>query len=331
MSAVPESSGVVIVPRLRIQNANAISSPSTHGFPSITAFAGLMWNLQRRLPADLRGQLHFDGVGVICHGFDEQVYDASYVKQFRQPRNPVDKDGSTAAIVEEGRIHLDVTLVFGVRGSVINAEDDERDVVARRVADTLAQLRVAGGSVLPSIDASYWARPRMTPIPEASAERGRWFRQLRRRWLPGYALVGRDDLLASTTERLCATQPTANALDAWLALSSLSIKPFHETEETGEKAKVEWRAEKHKGWTVPIPVGYGVLASHAPGEVANARDPQVPFRFVESLYSIGEWIGAHRLETWRDVLWYPEHDEERGLYRVRSAYVVPELESESDN
>ena len=31
------------LPHLRIQNANAISSPLTHGFPSITAFTGLMW------------------------------------------------------------------------------------------------------------------------------------------------------------------------------------------------------------------------------------------------------------------------------------------------
>ncbi len=40
---LPESEGVLVLNRLPIQNANAISSPLTHGFPSMTAFLGLMW------------------------------------------------------------------------------------------------------------------------------------------------------------------------------------------------------------------------------------------------------------------------------------------------
>ena len=38
---------ILVLPHLRIQNANAIGSPLTHGFPSITAFTGVMWALQR--------------------------------------------------------------------------------------------------------------------------------------------------------------------------------------------------------------------------------------------------------------------------------------------
>ena len=33
---------LLLVPHLQVQNANAISSPMTWGFPSITAFVGLM-------------------------------------------------------------------------------------------------------------------------------------------------------------------------------------------------------------------------------------------------------------------------------------------------
>ena len=40
MSALPPSPALLVLPRLRIQNANAISSPLTHGFPSMTAFLG---------------------------------------------------------------------------------------------------------------------------------------------------------------------------------------------------------------------------------------------------------------------------------------------------
>jgi CRISPR-associated protein Csy2 len=58
--------------------------------------------------------------GGICHHYEEQVTD-SYIKAFRLTRNPVDRDGGTAAIVEEGRIHLDVTLLFQVAQSVAQA------------------------------------------------------------------------------------------------------------------------------------------------------------------------------------------------------------------
>ena len=321
MTAPIESSGLLILPHLRVQNANAISSPLTHGFPSMTAFVGLMWALQRKLGAHDSNALRFDGVGVICHHYDEQTTEGGYVKAFRLTRNPVEKDGGTAAIVEEGRIHLDVTLVFGVRGVAVDAEENDRDACAQAAADAVSQLRIAGGSILPHSRPGYWTRPRLLPIPEAREDIAPWFRQLRRRWLPGFALVGRDDLLARTLEELRSAEPAASVLDAWLHLSRLNMQPVHPAPGADPKAKVEWRREPRKGWLVPIPVGYATLEEHAPGSVANARDPNVPFRFVESLYSIGEWVGAHRIGTWRDLLWSAEHDAQNRLYRVRNAYV----------
>ena len=51
---MPESPGfefLLVVPHVRIQNANAISSPLTHGFPAMTAFLGQMWALERKTHA----------------------------------------------------------------------------------------------------------------------------------------------------------------------------------------------------------------------------------------------------------------------------------------
>ncbi|MGD9945940.1 MAG: type I-F CRISPR-associated protein Csy2, partial [Burkholderiaceae bacterium] len=64
-------SGLLIVPHIRIQNANALSSQMTWGFPAISAFIGAMHALQRRLAG--RHALLFDGIGVICHDFQAQV------------------------------------------------------------------------------------------------------------------------------------------------------------------------------------------------------------------------------------------------------------------
>ena len=51
MSTCPDFTHLLVLPRLRVQNANAISSPLTHGFPSMTAFLGLMWALERKAVA----------------------------------------------------------------------------------------------------------------------------------------------------------------------------------------------------------------------------------------------------------------------------------------
>lgn len=71
---------------------------------------------------------------------------------------------------------------------------------------------------------------------------------------------------------------------------------------------------------MPIPVGYGALGElHAPGSIANARDTSTQFRFVESLYSAGEWLSPHRLRS-PQLLWYADRQPDAGLYRCRNDY-----------
>ncbi len=318
----PESQGLLVLPRLRIQNANAISSPLTHGFPSMTAFLGLMWALERKLCANNIG-MAFDSVGVICHDFDEQVTEGGYTKAFRLTRNPVDRDGTTAAIVEEGRIHLDITLVFGVSCETILEEAEARQALANVVAETLAGMRVAGGSILPTRGADTRQGAELIRLAEDPAEARKQFRRLRRCWLPGFALVCRDDLLAQRLTRLQTTAPTATVLDALLDLSRINWRPEPGAPSDTERKTVEWKPEPRDGWIVPIPVGYGALSGvHPAGSVKNARDSRTDFRFVESLYSMGQWISPHRLGSIRELLWYGHSDIEGGLYRCRNDFVA---------
>jgi CRISPR-associated protein Csy2 len=323
MSTLPQSPGLLILPHLRIQNANAISSPLTHGFPSMTAFLGLMWAIERKL--DGRHPITLDAVGVICHDYDEQTTEGGYTKAFRLTRNPVDKDGSTAAIVEEGRIHLDITLVFGVgrlgEPSFVDLDDAERQTIADSIADVVAGMRVAGGSVLPSQRPGWQTRPRLVRMAEDPSDAAKQFRQLRRRWLPGFTLVCRDDLLQQKISDLHTSNPSATGLDAWLDLSRFNWKPAATEQADDVKAKVEWKHDRSEGWIVPIPVGYGALSDpHPAGTVQNARDQSTGFRFVESLYSIGQWISPHRLDDARELLWHAHTNASNGLYRCNNDF-----------
>lgn len=317
MSTCPAFTHLLVIPHLHVQNANAISSPLTHGFPSMTAFLGLMWALERKTRK--RGMdLEFNAVGVICHDHDEQVVKDSFVKTFRLTRNPVGKDGKTAAIVEEGRIHLDLSLVLAVHAGESWDADTQREHLAV-IVDMLHGMRIAGGIVLPSRHRSCRRnQPWVADFTGDEEAKRTAFRQLSVRLLPGTTLVARDDLIDQRLASLRHQTPDATRLDAWLSLSRIN---WHYNAGT-EAGKGEWQHDRTGlGWVVPIPVGYGALGDlHPAGRVANARDATTPFRFVESLYSMGEWVGPHRLNKPQDLLWYADSSSGQDVYRCHNDY-----------
>ena len=314
---------VLVLPRLRVQNANAISSPLTWGFPAVSAFTGLITALERRLGPDAGISIY--GVGVVCHGHEAQVTQGGYTRAFTLTRNPVLADGSTAGIVEEGRIHLDLTLVLDVEISAQQAGDAERQALADRVAHELAGMRVAGGSVMPALPGQRRPdRPTLDLVPSLAEDQRKQLRRLARRWLPGFALVSRDDLLQSRLRELQAGTPGATALDAWLDLSRWNHRSvLQPLAKEGDGPTTAWQTDPRAGWIVPIPVGYAALSElHPAGSVAGARDMLTPFRFVESVWSVGQWIGPLRLQKLQDLFWTANHDASTGLYRCRNAYAA---------
>jgi len=178
----PGAHAILVVPHLRVQNANTISSPLTWGFPAITAFTGLMAALERRVGCNAGIRLY--GVGVICHDFEPQVTRSGYTRSFHLTRNPVLRDGSTAAIVEEGRAHLEITLVFDAELSDGQLGDAERSTLAAEMASTLAGMRVAGGSVIPPLCDAFRRplKPELRLVPDDDDARGEQFNRLKRRW-----------------------------------------------------------------------------------------------------------------------------------------------------
>lgn len=305
---------LLLLPRLRVQNINAISGPLTWGFPSPTAFTGFIHALHRRMA---HPELTLDGVGIISHRFEPQVFrpPGKRTQVFRLTRNPVDKNGDSAPFVEEGRAHLELSLLIGVHGYL---DEREGEYFAEEILSTVQGMRLAGGSILPPSDEKHF-KPQWFPLPDDQQGRDAVFRRLRRRLLPGFALVGREDLLRTHLAELKERQPDATVLDALLDLSRLNIEPVANDPEQPEK--VTWQVRRKPGWLVPIPVGYGAISAlYEPGEVVNARDESTSFRFVESLYSLGEWVSPHRLESLQQLLWHHHSQPDAGLYRCINTF-----------
>lgn len=310
---------ILVLPHMRIQNANAISGPMTWGFPAITAFVGFMHALARRVRSN---DIRWVSVGVICHDFEAQVSRKGFTHFLHLTRNPLEKE-KVGGITEEGRIHLDVSLVFLIDLPEQYWPEHKRRELAIHINAIAETMRVAGGTVVPQLETTHRAaeRPWLDVLAAEDHERRQQFRRFMSRWLPGFALVSREDLLTARHNELKTEMPAASLLDAWLDLSRINSHAIRSTNDSDQDSAT-WVRDERSGWIVPMPVGYQAISPLYDSEaVENSRDGTTAFRFVESAYSIGEWVSPHRLHDVADLLWYVDvsHGDD-GMYLCRNDY-----------
>jgi CRISPR-associated protein Csy2 len=245
--------GLILLPHLRVQNANAISGPLSWGFPPPSAFTGFVHALHRRLG---NREITLDGAGIICHGFEPQVYKPNpFNYKFCLARHPLTQKEKTASVIEEGRAHLEVSLLIGVYGYL---DEQAGPRFARQAQKAALGMRLAGGSILPAGDGKQ-NEPRHFTLAEDQESVENEFRKIRRRLLPGFALVSGQEQLEEHLAQIQEQNPEATALDALLDLCCLHIDPIADDPEKPEK--VRWQASRSRpGWLVPLPVGYGAIS-----------------------------------------------------------------------
>lgn len=280
----------LLLDRIEVQNANAISSPLTYGFPAITGFVGAVHALDRKLPADLGVSL--GGVLIASHRCDVQRYQpgpyADYT--FNQSRNPIKKDGKTAGIVEEGKVHLTVSLIVEVVADqqAYRGLKDNPIALQNEVTALLMAQRLAGGSVM-GIGGVRWFDA------DEKAE-------LTRAILPGFVLMDAQMELSSISSELQKAQPQASALDGLLEVATVhNLPPEEGSKETNDRYE---SVKTGRGWLVPMPIGYqGISPDFAVGELAHYRNPEYPSQYVEAVYTLGKWVFPYRIGDITDAFW----------------------------
>lgn len=265
--------------RVSIHGANAISSPLTYGFPSVGGFLGAVHALSRKM-GGYDEPIYLDGVLIASHHCDVQVYRSAPFKEyaFKLTRNPLGKDGKSRPIIQEGKVHLDVSLVVEVRCSptVLHHDDEQRGFKAQMKA-MLMQQRIAGGSVL-SIKA--------VKLFKADSNAYSIISQL----IPAFVLINAQHDLMEITEQLKKENAEATHLDALIATAKL----HHHPTESGKWETVS--VKRDRGWLVPIHLGYQAISPlFAPGQVEETRDNDKQSQFVEAIYGLGKWVFAPRL------------------------------------
>jgi CRISPR-associated protein Csy2 len=283
---------LLIIPHIRVHNANALSSPFTIGFPAMTAWLGATHALQRKLNSDGFKDLKFEATGVVSHKADLQVYKGigDYVYSIVGTSNPLDKDGKRAAFIEEARIHLDVSLVIEFLG--VHKRDEER--LKERVAHHLkSRMKMAGGDIL---------KLGKVDIPRVEEGVEEDLAYIRRKLMPGYAIVQRRDLIEEAMDR------GLDAMDALLEYVTI----YHSCEKDDEE-KIRWTSKrKTAGWIIPIATGFQGISEL--GKAKNQRDAEKPHRFAESIVTLGEFKMPYKIESIDEILWHYSFDEENALY-----------------
>ena len=361
----------LFVIRLQVENASIVSSHLTWGMPAPSAFVGFGHALERKLNALADyGGIQVVGVGVLCHQFHPQVTRTSpYAPyQLNLARHPIEANGGSAALLEEGKGYCEVTLLIGLAGDRLwdffETTDQATELTAKPLIDQLKSLiwnmRLAGGSVFPTT-----RKPRLIKWDRNAEQAKDRARLLYRHLLPAFALRDRSEILplhqawlAEQPRYLEAQGRAPNLLDTLLDLTRLNLQATEPavSESVSDTAEDElsehstasaktspWhirtRPSHQTGWLVPLPVGYGALTPvQAAGQVTGARDDQYPVCFVESLIGVGEWISPHRIENLVELLWAYDSQPERGLYRLvqpfrpyAALHTTPETHQPTEN
>ncbi|ENM3886254.1 type I-F CRISPR-associated protein Csy2 [Vibrio cholerae] len=291
---------VLILPHLKIHNANALSSPFTIGFPAMTAWLGFVHALERKLSQAGLSDLMLHSAAVVSHRCDVQTHkgEGDFVHSIIGTANPLDKDGSRSAFIEEARCHLDVSLIIEWSG---NDDQIQQPDFTQQLQAVITMMKVAGGDVLsvgkPSVKSV------ITEQDTAQA-----LRQL----MPGYVLVERRDLMID------AMQQGDDAIDALLGYLTV----HHHCEQLEDQSVVWHSQRKTSGWIVPIATGFQGISPL--GEAKNQRDPSVPHRFAESVVTLGEFVMVHKIKHLDDILWQYHPDLENDLYLCQKVNAINE-------
>jgi len=276
---------ILVLPRISIQNANALSSPYTIGFPAMTAWLGVMHALQRKLKEknnDL-DDLTFDSIAVVNHEFNLHTYKGSgdFNYSIIATSNPLKKDGKRPATIEEARCHLTVSLVI----EYSDIDYDEALEMLEDVTPLLHHMKIASGDVLD------FQQPCLKTITNQQETK-----QLMAKLMPGFCLIERRELVEKAMEH------GLDGMDA--VLDALTINSHcYVIDKTEGAEQIKWmQSRKQSGWVVPIAIGFQGITNLA--KFTNQRDAVTPHRFAESVVTLGEFIMPARIENLDNMLWH---------------------------
>jgi len=285
----------LLLKNIEVQNANALSSPYTVGFPAMTAWLGFVHALQRHVQK--QEQCKFNSAAIVCHKLNMQTFADKDANRLIMSKNPpstrIDKGlienekAKNKPFIPEAACHLKVSLL--IEHDVV--QKNEIDALCESVKAILPTMRIAGGDILTS------GAVKDESVDED--EEGE-LRKLTRQLMPGYFIKERRDLMRD------AMQKGEDGIDALLNYLVMTGEC-----EQNDNDKVICK-KKAPGWLVPLATGFhGITALN---KVRGQRDNETPHRFAEAVVTLGEFVMPYRAKTLDEMLWHYRVDLQNNLY-----------------
>ena len=290
----------LLIRSVRIQNANALSSPYTIGFPAMTAWLGAVHAIERAVQQRGMPAVLLTKTAVSCHDFLLQTYKGKgdFVHSIIGTANPLKKYKKTGEFerppfIEEARCHLEVSLLIEVEG----IHGDNKDEFLSCVHNQLYKMKMAGGDILS------FKSVEMCFVDE---ENIRQEQMLIRKLMPGHVPVERKDLM------LEAMAEGKDALDA--LLEYLQVTHHLLSDKEGNE---QWDSiKKEMGWLVPLAVGF--LGISDIGRAENQRDENTLHRFAERIVTLGEFKMPYRFKHIDEMMWEYSTDLQNNSYLCKN-------------
>ncbi len=284
----------IVIRNIKVQNANALSSHITIGFPALTAWLGFMHAIQRQLNnTEGFSNIKLNKIAIACHDFKLHTYKGpgDYHHSIINTANPVKRDGQRPTILEEPRCNFNVSLLINCE----NVNSFKLDLLKETLMNLLlSRMKIAGGDILSikKVDFS---------TVESDYEKRRLLNSL----MPSYLITEKKSLVKENMEK------GLDALDSLVDALSVYSYPIKD-----EKGKIEWHNKrKHTGWLVPIITGFhGISELTAPNETLLQRDNKTPHRFVEPIVTLGEYKMPPRIERFEQAFWIYKYLKDQNLY-----------------
>jgi len=298
---------ILVLPHLKINNANAWASPYSAGFPSVCAFGGAVHALQRKLNENGFDNLAFVGFGIINHRFNLRSYKGAKDSDLSviASANPLGKDGKRQPFVPEIKCMMDISLLCELDGNISDKEETLKETVLKLIN---GDFRIASGDILPTKEIPFL-------IKVGSERQDKDFsRYVVRKLMPGYALIERRELMIESMKQ------GKDAMDALLEHMTVIANPI---QLSNGNIEIE-RRKKVQAWLVPISTGYAAISNL--GKAINQRDDFSPHCFAESIVTLGEFRMLHRVPNVDALLWRGSYNAESSIY----SYSQSEKEVEED-
>ncbi len=292
---------ILLIPNIKIHNANSLSSPYTIGFPAMTAWLGFMHALERKLKNTDFNEVKLTGIIVSCLDMDLQTYKGKgdYVHSIKATSNPLDKSGKRPSFIEEARCDLEVTLAIECEIGLIDYEK-----FTQLIDNKLHTMKIASGDITSFKPSLHKEVDNHNP------------RELTKYLMPGFCLVTRQDLMKQSMKE--GKDAIDAMLDYLITTTEIKVDGNHKI----DKSKP---SKKEKGWIVPIAIGYQGISEL--GQMKNARDETTPHRFAESVVTLGEFKMPYHFENIDEMVWRYQEYQGNDLYLCQNNYSINNQES----